>query len=147
MDLDHREMAPPFLREQSRVTGASDTVIVWDLRIAMPNVSALAGEVLHSLEHMLAVYLRRRNRAVVNVAPLGCRTGLYIVTIGPMAPEDMCALLAATLDDIHGAYEVPLANTTECGAAAYHSLTGAQDVARWLLSRRTEWTQASRLPA
>lgn len=139
MDLDHRTMVPPFLRESHRLhVPDGPDVAVWDLRVGQPNVTRLPGPVVHSLEHALLVYLRAHD-TIVSAAPMGCGTGFYIITLGTLDFAALSGLVADALRALESASEVPHANTVQCGAAAYHSLTGAQEVARWLLSRRDEW--------
>jgi S-ribosylhomocysteine lyase len=138
-DIDHRTMHPPFLRISFR--SANDAgVVVWDLRIAQPNVSHIPMPVVHSLEHFLGQDLRARSDAVAVVAPMGCQTGFYIVTIGIDSADVMHDLVASSLTKIVEAKVVPLANERECGWAENHSLIGVQRLALWLLSRRNSWS-------
>lgn len=144
-DLDHRIMTPPSLRiAHRRQTPSGDNVYVWDFRIAQPNVSHIAMPIIHSLEHFCGDYLRRKSDAVINVAPMGCQTGFYIVASGIATFEQMSGLLADALASIADADAVPLANSMECGWAENHSLIGVQELADWLLRRRSEWPDASR---
>jgi len=50
-------------------------------------------------------------------------------------------IVEKTLNDVINADEVPACNEMQCGWAASHSLEGAQDLARDLLAKRSEWTQ------
>ncbi|WP_131769893.1 S-ribosylhomocysteine lyase [Candidatus Protofrankia californiensis] len=144
-ELDHRDMDVPFLRVASRILSASGLdATVWDFRVGQPNVAAVPGPVLHSLEHMLAVYLKERSDSVLNVGVMGCRTGFYIITLGAVDFGKISRLVAQALEAIQAATEVVLANPSECGAAEYHSLAGAQEAARWLLSRRADWAETVR---
>ena len=142
-DLDHRFMTPPFLRMTSRRRGADGTdIYVWDLRVGQPNVSHVAMNVVHSLEHFLGSQLRAASNDIIAVAPMGCQTGFYIVTCGAAGQEDLAALLSNALQAVLDATEVPLANPVQCGWAENHSLAGAKEVAGWLLRRRSEWFAA-----
>jgi S-ribosylhomocysteine lyase len=146
-DADHRSMTPPFLAlRESRAVG-SGSIQVWDLRVSQPNVAQLSSTVTHSLEHFLAVELRAVSDAVLAVAPMGCRTGFYVITVDLDDEERMTKMLTAALGMIAGAEAVPLANERDCGWAEEHSLVGAQRVAEWLLLRRSEWSQMSVSPA
>jgi S-ribosylhomocysteine lyase len=141
-DIDHSLMAPPSLRiTYMRHTTAGDGY-VWDLRIAQPNVAHMPMAVIHSIEHFLGSILRESSPSVLAVAPMGCQTGFYIVTLGISDFNEISELIAAALRSILDATEVPLANTTQCGWAENHSLAGAKSVAGWLLSRRREWSNA-----
>src|SRR5690348_9905609 len=141
-DIDHRYMTPPSLRiVDQRVGLAGDQVFVWDLRIAQPNVSNVAMPVVHSLEHFLGSYLKGGSESVAAVAPMGCQTGFYIVAVNIGTFEEMASLLEKALTAVAGAAEVPLANARQCGWAQNHSLTGAQELAAWLLRRRSDWAE------
>jgi S-ribosylhomocysteine lyase len=156
-DLDHRLMTPPSLRITSTFRVADGPSLqVWDLRLAQPNVSHVAMPTVHSLEHFLGDYfaraaaairngspLHRGGGSVLGVAPMGCQTGFYIYTAGIDEIEEMSEHLARALESIETAREVPLANTVQCGWAENHSLAGAQELARWLLSRRSSWQHAT----
>ncbi|MEC8900564.1 MAG: S-ribosylhomocysteine lyase, partial [Pseudomonadota bacterium] len=43
--------------------------------------------------------------------------------------------------DVLTATEVPACNEMQCGWAASHSLEGAQELAKGLLAKRSEWTE------
>src|SRR5690349_6073019 len=110
-DLDHRYMTPPSLRvTERRTTPSGDEGFVWDLRVAQPNVSHLAMPVVHSIEHFLGTYLRQASDRVLAVAPMGCQTGFYIVTLGIGGFDEMSAMLASALERVGQATEVPVAN-------------------------------------
>lgn len=138
-DLDHRLMTPPSLRvSEQRSTPSGDHVFQWDLRIAQPNVSHIDMPIIHSIEHFLGTYLRE-HPAIATVAPMGCQTGFYIVSIGLGEFSAMADLLAQALKRVGSATEVPLANPIQCGWAENHTLEGAQRLAAWLLHRREKW--------
>lgn len=146
LDIDHSLMAPPSLRiTYVRHTTAGDGY-VWDLRITQPNVAHMPTAVIHSIEHFLGSILRESSRNVLAVAPMGCQTGFYVVTLGISDFHEISELIAEALRSILNATEVPLANATQCGWAENHSLAGAKSVAGWLLSRRHEWSNALATP-
>jgi S-ribosylhomocysteine lyase len=143
MDLDHHLMTPPFLRvKESRTFSEATPIAVWDLRIAQPNVSHVSDAALHSMEHFLGVLLPKYEPGVLNVAPLGCLTGFYIVTCGVKEPGALQVGLRKALEEVLVATEVPLANERDCGWAENHTLRGAKNLARWLLLQQSEWTNA-----
>jgi S-ribosylhomocysteine lyase len=145
-DIDHSLMAPPSLRVTHMQRSTAGDGYVWDLRIAQPNVSHISMPVIHSIEHFLGSILRESSSKVLVVAPMGCQTGFYIVTLGISEFNEISELIADALQSILDATEVPLANTTQCGWAVNHSLVGAKNVAGWLLSRRHKWGNALAIP-
>jgi S-ribosylhomocysteine lyase len=74
---------------------------------------------------------------------MGCQTGFYIITLGPVDFAGLSELLARGLESVLSAAEVPLANDRQCGWASNHTLAGAQEVAAWLLRRRAGWADAA----
>ena len=143
-DIDHRTMTPPSLRVvKSRDLDAGDTLRIWDFRIAQPNVSHVSMPVVHSIEHFLGSYFAEHEPRVVAVAPMGCQTGFYIVTLNVGTLPEISRLIVVALSAIETAVEVPLANVTDCGWAENHSLPGAQALASWLLSRSDTWHESS----
>ena len=137
-DLDHRSVEPPYLRMTDiRKTSRGD-IFVWHLRIGQPNVAQIATPVMHSVEHFLGDFMVAASSEVITVAPMGCRTGLYVATTID-AFDEVAELLAAVLEQVLRATAVPHADPVQCGWAENHSLAGAQEVARFLLNRRSGW--------
>lgn len=141
-NLDHRTVAAPYIRIADRkVLPAGDVLTKFDIRFTQPNVGHLDSEAVHSLEHLMAEHMRDHTDAVIDISPMGCRTGFYALLVGEHTPESFAPLLAETLEDILEATEVPAANEIQCGWGAHHSLTGAQEAARTYLAAREEWLQ------
>lgn len=63
----------------SRIDG---DIVTYDLRMRKPNTGDLiSNSAMHSLEHMLATYLRNSEIAekIIYVGPMGCQTGFYVL--------------------------------------------------------------------
>ncbi len=63
----------------SRIDG---NIVTYDLRMRKPNTGELiSNSAMHSLEHMLATYLRNSEIAekIIYVGPMGCQTGFYVL--------------------------------------------------------------------
>jgi S-ribosylhomocysteine lyase len=139
-NLDHRAVAAPYLRVADRkALPCGDELTKIDVRFCQPNADHLDMPVVHSLEHLVAEHLRNHTDAVVDFSPMGCQTGFYLLLVGRWEVSRVADLLAATLQDVLVATEVPAANEVQCGWGANHTLTGAQDAARAFLDRRNEW--------
>ena len=143
-NLDHRTVAAPYVRvaDTKRLPGG-DVLTKYDVRFCQPNVDHLEMPVVHSLEHTFAEHVRNHSADVVDFSPMGCQTGFYLLLVGDHPYEEVLDLVATTLQDVVDATEVPAANETQCGWAASHTLTGAQDAARAMLARRDEWAQVT----
>ena len=139
-NLDHRTVAAPYLRIADRKELAGGDVLTkFDVRFTQPNSEHLDSEAVHSLEHLMAEHMRNHSDQVIDVSPMGCRTGFYVLLIGDHTPEGFAPVLEATLRDLLTAEEVPAANEVQCGWGAHHSLEGAQEAARDFLAAKDEW--------
>ncbi|WP_281254988.1 S-ribosylhomocysteine lyase [Georgenia soli] len=143
-NLDHRTVAAPYVRvADTKQLPGGDVLTKYDVRFCQPNVDHLEMPVVHSLEHTFAEHVRNHSDDVVDFSPMGCQTGFYLLLVGDHPYEEVLDLVATTLQDVVDATEVPAANETQCGWAASHTLTGAQDAARAMLERREEWAQVT----
>jgi S-ribosylhomocysteine lyase len=137
-------MVPPILRICDRhATAAGQQIAVWHLRVSQPNVARIPPAALHSMEHFLIDGLRSLSDKVILAAPMGCATGYYIVAEIDRY-SDMEQLLSDVLAGIRDATAVPHADPVHCGDAENHSLTAAQRMAQWLMSRRQDWPDPGR---
>lgn len=144
-NLDHRAVAAPYLRIADRkVLPHGDVIVKYDVRFAQPNVGHLEMPAIHSLEHLFAEKSRNHSDRVIDFSPMGCQTGFYLILQGDHSFDEVEQLVAATLQDILDATEVPAANEIQCGWGANHTLTGAQDAARAFLAERAQWGQVFR---
>src|SRR5699024_4847890 len=143
-NLDHRTVAAPYLRiaDRKELPGG-DVLTKLDVRFTQPNTEHLDSEAVHSLEHMMAEHMRNHSEDVLDVSPIGCRTGFYVRLVGDHTPEGFAPVLEATLNDLLAADEVPAANEIQCGWGAHHSLEGAKTAARAFLDQREAWGQVT----
>lgn len=139
-NLDHRAVAAPYIRVADRKDlGNGVHLTKFDVRFTQPNVAALESETVHSLEHMMAEFSRNHSNQIIDISPMGCRTGFYLLMAGEHTVEHAASIVEATLNDLADAKEVPAANEVQCGWGSHHSLEGAQQAAAQFLARRSEW--------
>lgn len=135
-------MKAPYVRLAGVVNGEhGDKIFKYDIRFCQPNQEHMEMPALHSLEHMMAEFVRNHIDYVVDVSPMGCQTGFYLSLLNQSDYEKVLSIIAATLEDVLQAEEVPACNVLQCGWAASHSLKGAQDIAKNMLAKRSEWNQ------
>ena len=138
-DLDHTKVAAPYVRVAGRKElPGGDTLIKYDVRFTQPNEGHLGMKAVHSIEHMTAHHMRNHTDALIDFSPMGCQTGFYALTLG-IEPADFVQILAATMQDLLDATEVPAANEVQCGWGANHSLEEAQTAVAAFLDRKDEW--------
>ena len=85
--VDHTKMKAPAVRlAKTMTTPKGDKISVFDLRFFAPNVEMMGEKGTHTLEHLFAGYIRERLSAsdveIIDVSPMGCRTGFYMSLIG-----------------------------------------------------------------
>jgi S-ribosylhomocysteine lyase len=127
-----------LLTEGIYVSRVDGDVVTYDLRMRRPNngdyVSPLAA---HSLEHMLATYMRagEAGERVIYVGPMGCRTGFYLLMRGSTADNEknLTALKNALEKIISHTGSMPGARRRECGNFRALSVAAAKtEAARYL---------------
>jgi len=128
-DLDHTRVRAPYVRHAGRYQGPhGDVVSKFDLRLVQPNRAEVPTAALHTMEHLLAGYLRDRLPAtIVDASPMGCRTGFYLTVMGePEIEQVREAFEAALLDVTRHDGPIPGCSEKTCGNWRDHSLPGAQ---------------------
>jgi len=135
--VDHTRMTAPAVRVAKKMqTPKGDTITVFDLRFTVPNVSLLSEKGIHTLEHLYAGFMRDHlngdNVEIIDISPMGCRTGFYMSLIGTPSESDVGqAWLAAMADvlKVESQDKIPELNQYQCGTAAMHSLEEAKEIA------------------
>jgi len=132
--MDHRKVKAPFVRKCARIeTPKGDIITKFDLRFTQPNQGAMPTGAVHALEHMLAVYIREELEDVVDLSPMGCRTGFYLILIGDREEGEVKKALISSLEKVLSSEEVPAANPVQCGNYRDMSLFGAKEYAKEVL--------------
>ena len=127
----------------SRVDG---DVVTYDLRTRKPNTGDLMdNETMHSLEHMLATYLRNSAIAedVIYFGPMGCQTGFYLLVRNAENEAVLAALKDALEKTIAHEGEIFGASAIECGNYRSLSLPKAKaEAERYLavLTQKEKWS-------
>ncbi|MGG0655154.1 S-ribosylhomocysteine lyase [Rummeliibacillus pycnus] len=139
-NLDHTKVQAPFVRLAGIKQGINgDEVYKYDIRFKQPNKEHMNMPALHSIEHLMAENIRNHTNHVVDLSPMGCQTGFYLSMINHTDYKEVLDILEKTFNDVINATEVPACNEVQCGWAASHSLEGAKELAREMLSKRNEW--------
>ena len=107
LELDHRLVSAPYIRVADRTDlGGGVEIIKYDLRFCQPNQDHLDTKALHSVEHMMANFMRNYTDKLIGFAPMGCRTGFYVLLVGDHDADGFAPVLEATLRDLLAADEV-----------------------------------------
>ena len=133
--LDHTKVKAPFVRQSEIfLTPHNDKISKYDLRFTQPNQDIMPTGAVHALEHLLAGFLREETAGVLDLSPMGCRTGFYLIRLGEAGEEEIAGYLISALKKVLKAKEVPAANPVQCGNYRDTSLFGAQEYAKQVLT-------------
>ena len=123
--IDHRYIIPGiFLSRMDNVS--SGFVTTYDIRLKRPNAEpAVDVSAMHSLEHIIATYLRNNDEwkeEIVYWGPMGCLTGFYLILKGNRKPQDIYNLILNAFKEVEDYDYVPGATDINCGNYLLHNL-------------------------
>ena len=138
--VDHTIMPAPAVRlAKTMQTPKGDVISVYDLRFCVPNEDILSEKGIHTLEHLFAGFMREhlngKNAEIIDISPMGCRTGFYMSLIGSPREDDVGEAWESSMRDILRVDTIPEANKYQCGTYAMHSLKEAQEIAIKVLDK------------
>ncbi|KFZ36387.1 S-ribosylhomocysteinase [Shewanella mangrovi] len=136
--VDHTRMHAPAVRvAKTMTTPGGDTITVFDLRFCIPNKAILSERGIHTLEHLFAGFMRDHLNGngveIIDISPMGCRTGFYMSLIGAPTEQRVADAWLAAMNDVIGVQDqndIPELNEYQCGTYSMHSLEQAQSIAR-----------------
>jgi len=139
--VDHVKMPAPAVRVAKKMkTPKGDDITVFDLRFCKPNHAILSEKGIHTLEHLFAGFMREHLNGqgveIIDISPMGCRTGFYMSLVGTPQEERVVNAWKASMGDIlhvKSEADIPELNIYQCGTCNMHSLDEAQDIARTIL--------------
>lgn len=133
-ELDHRKVKAPYVRRCCTLEGIKgDEVSKFDLRFLQPNLESFGTAAMHGLEHLLATELRNFLDNVIDLSPMGCRTGFYLILWGNRSTTEVREALEKALKVVLEAEEIPAANEVQCGNYKDLSLFGAKEYTKKVL--------------
>ncbi len=122
-----------YVSRKDRV--GSEVVTTFDIRMKEPNREpTLHNGAIHTLEHLVATYLRNdaewKDR-IIYWGPMGCLTGNYLLMRGDLGSKDIVDLMIRAFRfviDFEG--DIPGATARDCGSYLLHDLPMAKWEAR-----------------
>ena len=141
--VDHTRLIPGIYI--SRVDTLGDRkVTTYDIRMTRPNIEpAMDAAAMHSLEHLIATYLRNDpdwKDQVIYWGPMGCRTGFYLILKGDRRPEEILDPVLRAYRFAESAEEVPGVFPENCGNYLLHNL----EIAKWYSRRYADYLAENR---
>ena len=128
--VDHTRIIPGiFVSRQDRVGGG--VVTTYDVRLKRPNREPVVDvAAMHSLEHLIATFLRNNpawKDDVIYWGPMGCLTGFYLILKGSRPSREVYELILNAFRSVEGAETVPGTTPENCGYCLMHNL----GMAKW----------------
>ena len=140
--VDHTRIVPGIFTSRVDTLGEY-FVTTYDIRLRRPNVEPVIDvAAMHSLEHIIATYLRNDKDwkdEVIYWGPMGCLTGFYIILKGNRAPQDIYDLLLRAFKSVQDNEEVPGAAAVNCGYYRMHNL----EMAKWYAKEFVAYLEAN----
>jgi len=141
--VDHTIMPAPAVRKAKGMKSPSgDKITVFDLRFVKPNKDILSSEGIHTLEHLFAGFMRdhlnSKKVEIIDVSPMGCRTGFYMSVLGSPKEERVAKAWKKSMEDIlevKKKKDIPELNIYQCGTYKMHSLKDAKEIAKNILKQ------------
>ncbi|GGD30544.1 S-ribosylhomocysteine lyase [Malaciobacter pacificus] len=139
--VDHTIMPAPAVRVAKTMKSPSgDIITVFDLRFCVPNEKMLGEKGIHTLEHLFAGFIRNHLNSdkveIIDVSPMGCRTGFYMSLLGSPSEQEVGKAWRASMQDVLNVEkqeDIPELNIYQCGTCAMHSLEEAKEIAQDIL--------------
>jgi S-ribosylhomocysteine lyase len=133
--LDHTKVIAPYVRIAGKEQHGKEKITKYDLRLVQPNLEEIPTGSLHTLEHLIATNLRDELPGIIDISPMGCRTGFYLILWGEYDTVTVRNALTTVLKGIPETTFVPAVTAKECGNYRDHSLFGAQEYTKQILEK------------
>lgn len=142
--IDHTKLNPGLY--VSRIDRIGDEEITtFDIRVYKPNMDAMTSPIAHTIEHLMADFLRNisplRN-SILYFGPMGCLTGFYLLLKGRYTSESIKGHIVHAFHCCSKATSIPGASEKECGNFRLNDLKGAtelcEEYSRFLCSRSAD---------
>lgn len=129
--INHDKLLPGVYVSRKDHVG-NEILTTFDVRMKLPNAEPVLGNPeIHTLEHLLAVYLRSPESGwaekTIYVGPMGCRTGMYMIFAGDYSSEDILPVIKAAFQFAENySGTIPATTSIECGNYLDHNLAFAK---------------------
>lgn len=140
--VDHTKIIPGIFTSREDTVGGG-TVTTYDIRLKRPNREPVIDvAAMHSLEHLIATFLRNDpdwKDEVIYWGPMGCLTGFYLILKGSRAPREIVDLIQRAFRSVEDAKEVPGTAPENCGHYLMHDL----GMAKWYATEFAGYLEAN----
>ena len=138
--VDHTKIIPGIFVSREDTVGEGK-ITTYDIRVTRPNIEpAIDVAAMHTLEHIIATYLRNDpdwKDEIIYWGPMGCLTGFYLILKGSRHPKEIYDLVLRAFRSVEGSESVPGATAANCGNYLMHNLP----MAKWYAARFADYLQ------
>ena len=140
--VDHMRIVPGIFTSRTDHLG-DYTVTTYDIRLKRPNREPVIDvAAMHSLEHIIATYLRNDpdwKDEVIYWGPMGCLTGFYLILKGSRKAQELHEIMLKAFRYVDTVQEVPGATAVNCGYYRMHNL----ELAKWYANEFAAYLEAN----
>ena len=140
--VDHTAIVPGIFTSRTDRVGES-VITTYDIRLTRPNREpAVDVAAMHSLEHLIATFLRNDpdwKDEIIYWGPMGCLTGFYLILKGSRTPREIYDLVLRAFQSVADTQSVPGTTPENCGHYLMHNL----GMAKWYAARFAEYLAAN----
>lgn len=141
--VDHTRIVPGIFLSRVDTLGEFK-VTTYDIRLKKPNREPVIDvAAMHSLEHIIATYLRNDNTwkdEVIYWGPMGCLTGFYLILKGNRNPKELYDLILNAFKSVEECAIVPGQTEENCGHYLMHNL----NMAKWYAKEFKEYLEKNK---
>jgi S-ribosylhomocysteine lyase len=83
-------------------------------------------------------HLNSSNCEIIDISPMGCRTGFYMSVIGRPTEKEVAEAWSSSMADVVASNQIAEANKYQCGTYTMHSLGEAKEIANNVLSTQID---------
>ncbi len=136
--VDHTAIVPGIF--VSRVDNVGNSVITtYDIRLTRPNREpAIDAAAMHSLEHIIATFLRNDcdwKDEIIYWGPMGCLTGFYLILKGNRSSQEIYDIVVKAFESVKDTKSVPGNTPVNCGNYLMHNL----GMAKWYAAKFADY--------
>lgn len=128
--VDHTKLKPGLYVSRVDKWGL-EKATTFDIRVCTPNKTMMTSEIAHTIEHLMADYLRNDwslKNSVLYFGPMGCLTGFYLILKGEWTSTLIKDKIVEAFRECSKATYIPGASEVECGNYKLNDLQGAVDL-------------------
>lgn len=130
--IDHTRLKPGLYVSRIDKWGMEEAT-TFDIRVCKPNKDMLTPSVSHTIEHLMASYMREDSvysNSVLYFGPMGCLTGFYLILKGRWTSKMIVPEITKAFFECSKAKGIPGASEVECGNYRMNDLQGAVEVCK-----------------